>query len=101
MGCAAACACSAAFLASELSLFPPVNSILQACPPPPLRTKWTRRVPQPVLIGHALAAPSACCSVQPASSLAHASARAARGDAGAAAVRAQPPCGRRGGGPSP
>ena len=22
-------------------------------PPPPLRTKWTRRVPHPVLIGHA------------------------------------------------
>ena len=24
----------------------------EACPPPP-RTKWTRRVPHPVLIGHA------------------------------------------------
>ena len=24
----------------------------RAPPPPPLRTKWTRRVPHPVLIGH-------------------------------------------------
>ena len=24
------------------------------CPPPPPRTKWTRRVPHPVLIGHAV-----------------------------------------------
>ena len=26
---------------------------LQVSLPPPLRTKWTRRVPHPVLIGHA------------------------------------------------
>jgi hypothetical protein len=24
----------------------------EVCPPPPPRTKWTRRVPHPVLIGH-------------------------------------------------
>jgi hypothetical protein len=27
------------------------------CPPPPPRTKWTRRVPHPVLIGHASSLP--------------------------------------------
>jgi hypothetical protein len=26
---------------------------IEECVPPPLRTKWTRRVPHPVLIGHA------------------------------------------------
>ena len=35
----------AGWLVRECSVTPP--------PPPPLRTKWTRRVPHPVLIGHA------------------------------------------------
>jgi hypothetical protein len=30
-----------------------VSRSLQGAPPPPLRTKWTCRVPHPVLIGHA------------------------------------------------
>ena len=29
------------------------KSQIQAPAPPPSRTKWTRRVPHPVLIGHA------------------------------------------------
>ena len=32
---------------------PPRESALSCAPPPPSRTKWTRRVPHPVLIGHA------------------------------------------------
>ena len=30
-----------------------VVSLAPSPPPPPPRTKWTRRVPRPVLIGHA------------------------------------------------
>ena len=36
-------------------------------PPPPPRTNWTRRVPHPVLIGHAPAAARSCCCTTPAS----------------------------------
>ena len=32
---------------------PPVIMCVPAALPPPPRTKWTRRVPHPVLIGHA------------------------------------------------
>ena len=30
-----------------------LGTIEMVSPPPPSRTKWTRRVPHPVLIGHA------------------------------------------------
>jgi hypothetical protein len=38
---------------------------LEACPPPPppSRTKWTRRVPHPVLIGHAASLSQACLTL--------------------------------------
>jgi len=39
------------------------EDLLKVCPPlppPPLRTKWTRRVPHPVLIGHAASLTRTC-----------------------------------------
>ena len=51
--------CSTACERDDVSFFLPPRTLAPARhapappPPPPPRTKWTRRVPHPVLIGHA------------------------------------------------
>ena len=40
------------------------TNLWSGSPPPPPRTKWTRRVPHPVLIGHTASLPASFCEVQ-------------------------------------
>ena len=56
--------CLRCYLAGESS-----PEVLAEAPPPPPRTKWTRRVPHPVLIGHAASLPGAGGGAQDAGAL--------------------------------